>query len=115
MSRHRIVLVLVAALLLCAGAVAMADTRLGTPGSDSLEGTAGPDQLYGEDGDDMLSGLQANDYLEGGPGNDRADGRADDLVIARHGRRSRGRGRAARTWSTRAPARTRCSASRGTT
>ena len=76
MCRYPTALVLVAALLLGAGAVAVADTRVGTAGPDALEGTAGPDQLYGEDGDDLLDGLQANDYLEAGPGNDRVERRA---------------------------------------
>jgi hypothetical protein len=34
------------------GAVAVADTLIGTVAGDHLVGTPAPDQIYGEDGDD---------------------------------------------------------------
>ena len=59
-----------AAFLALFGAVALADTLIGTDAADTIPGTPRPDQLYGEAGDDRILAGRGNDYVEGGPGKD---------------------------------------------
>jgi len=56
--------------LLVASGVALAVTRIGTDGPDTLRGTNGADNLLGLGGNDNLSGLGGRDNLLGGPGKD---------------------------------------------
>jgi Ca2+-binding RTX toxin-like protein len=75
-----IVIAVVAALVLAAGASAAAlDVIRGTDGPDNLNGTGGADLIYGRggndvirghDGGDVIYGGQGNDVVRGGPGND---------------------------------------------
>jgi Ca2+-binding RTX toxin-like protein len=53
--------------VLVASGVALAVTRIGTDGPDTLRGTNGADQLVGEGGNDILLALAGNDTLLGGP------------------------------------------------
>lgn len=65
---RRVVLVLAAmalALLLASG-VALAVTKIGTDGPDTLRGTNGDDNLSGRSGNDVLYALGGRDYLLGG-------------------------------------------------
>ena len=72
-----------AGLLVAAGTVALAVTKVGTSGGDVIAGTDKPDAMWGEDGNDQLIGKGGNDYLESGPGSDKLDGGAgNDLAIA---------------------------------
>jgi Ca2+-binding RTX toxin-like protein len=69
---RRVVLVLAAmalALLLASG-VALAVTKIGTDGPDTLTGTNGNDNLLGKGGNDILFSLAGRDNLLGGPGKD---------------------------------------------
>ena len=60
--------------VLAASEVALAVTRIGTDGPDTLRGTNGADQLVGEGGNDILLALAGNDTLLGGPGKDVVNG-----------------------------------------
>jgi Ca2+-binding RTX toxin-like protein len=53
-----------------AGGVALAVTKIGTNGPDTLRGTNGDDNLVGRGGDDDLFGLGGSDNLLGGQGRD---------------------------------------------
>jgi hypothetical protein len=69
---RRVTLVLAAttlALLLSSG-VALAVTKIGTNGPDTLRGTNGADNLLGKGGNDVLFGLGGKDNLLGGEGKD---------------------------------------------
>jgi hypothetical protein len=69
--RRTIVLVATMALtLMVASGVALAVTRIGTDGSDTLKGTRGSDQLLGKGGSDRINGQAGTDTLLGGPGGD---------------------------------------------
>jgi len=56
--------------LLVASGVALAVTKIGTNGPDTLKGTNGDDNLIGKGGNDILFALAGNDNLLGGPGKD---------------------------------------------
>ena len=69
--RRTIVLVATMALtLLVASGVALAVTKIGTNGPDTLRGTNGADNLIGKGGNDKLYALRGRDNLLGGPGKD---------------------------------------------
>src|SRR5215204_2086041 len=71
MMRRTILMVATMTLtLLVASGVALAVTRIGTDGPDTLRGTNGADNLLGLGGNDNLSGLGGRDNLLGGPGKD---------------------------------------------
>ncbi len=72
MLRRRLSVVLAAiplALLLTSG-VALAVTKIGTNGPDTLWGTNADDNLLGKGGNDILYALAGDDNLLGGPGKD---------------------------------------------
>jgi len=56
--------------LLVASGVALAVTKIGTNGPDTLKGTNGADNLLGLGGNDILFALASRDNLLGGPGKD---------------------------------------------
>ena len=56
--------------LLVASGVALAVTKIGTNGPDTLIGTKGSDELFGRGGTDWIEGRGGNDVISGGPGND---------------------------------------------
>jgi Ca2+-binding RTX toxin-like protein len=60
--------------LLMASGVALAVTKIGTNGPDTLSGTNGSDTLFGKGGNDTLFSRAGNDTLLGGPGKDRLVG-----------------------------------------
>ena len=60
--------------LVLASGVALAVTRIGTDGPDTLRGTNGADQLVGKAGNDILLALAGNDTLLGGDGKDIVNG-----------------------------------------
>lgn len=60
--------------LVLASGVALAVTRIGTEGPDTLRGTNGDDQLVGKGGNDTLLALAGNDTLLGGAGKDVVNG-----------------------------------------
>ena len=60
--------------LLVASGVALAVTKVGTNGSDTLSGTNGSDTLLGNGGNDTLFSRAGIDTLLGGPGKDRLVG-----------------------------------------
>ena len=66
-KRAILVMATVALTLLAASGVALAVTRIGTDGPDTLRGTNGADQLVGKGGNDILLALAGNDTLLGGP------------------------------------------------
>jgi hypothetical protein len=71
MMRRTILMVTTVALtLLVASGVALAVTKIGTDGPDTLRGTNGDDNLIGKGGNDDLYALDGRDTLVGGPGKD---------------------------------------------
>jgi Ca2+-binding RTX toxin-like protein len=56
--------------LLVASGVALAVTKIGTDGPDTLKGTNGADNLIGKGGNDDLFAMRGNDSLLGGSGRD---------------------------------------------
>jgi Ca2+-binding RTX toxin-like protein len=70
MRRVILLLAVMAATLVVASGVAMAVTKIGTNGPDTLRGTNGADNLIGKGGDDMLHSLNGRDTLLGGSGKD---------------------------------------------
>jgi len=70
MRRAILLLTMMAATLVVAGGVALAVTRIGTDGPDTLRGTNGADNLLGQGGNDILFALAGKDNLLGGPGKD---------------------------------------------
>ena len=56
--------------LLAASGVALAVTKIGTNGPDTLRGTNKADNLIGLGGDDRIFGLAGKDNMLGGPGKD---------------------------------------------
>ena len=74
MRRTIVLLATMALSLLVAGGVALAVTRIGTEGPDTLRGTNGADTLIGKGGNDILLALAGNDTLLGGPGKDIVNG-----------------------------------------
>jgi Ca2+-binding RTX toxin-like protein len=70
MRRVILLLTVMAATLVVASGVALAVTKIGTNGPDTLRGTNGDDNLLGKGGNDIILGLAGNDDLLGGPGKD---------------------------------------------
>jgi Ca2+-binding RTX toxin-like protein len=71
MTKRAILLVATMTLtLLVASGVALAVTKIGTNGPDTLRGTNGDDILVGRSGNDELFSLAGEDTLLGGPGKD---------------------------------------------
>src|SRR5215203_162795 len=70
MRRTIVLLATMALTLLVASGVALAVTKIGGPGPDTLRGTNGADNLLGEGGNDALYGLGGSDNLLGGEGKD---------------------------------------------
>ena len=70
MRRVALVLAAMALALLLASGVALAVTKIGTDGPDTLRGTNGDDNLIGKGGDDVLLPLNGRDTLLGGSGKD---------------------------------------------
>ena len=69
--RRAILLVVATALItLIASGVALAVTRIGTDGPDTLRGTNGADNLLGKGGNDTLFSLRGKVNLLGGSGKD---------------------------------------------
>ena len=74
MRRPMLLLATMALALLVASGVALALTRIGTDGPDTLRGTKGDDNLIGKGGKDILLSLAGDDTLLGGPGKDVVNG-----------------------------------------
>ena len=70
MRRTVLLLTVMAACLVMAGGVALAVTKIGTDGPDTLQGTNEHDTLIGKGGDDVLLALAGKDTLLGGDGKD---------------------------------------------
>ena len=70
MRRTMLLLTTVALTLLVASGVALAVTRIGTDGPDTLRGTNGADNLLGKGGGDRIFSLAGQDNLLGGTGRD---------------------------------------------
>ena len=70
MKRILLVLATIVAAVLMVGGVALAATKIGTDGPDTLMGTKGSDALSGRGGTDWIDGRAGNDVIRGGPGND---------------------------------------------
>src|ERR671920_49473 len=73
MRRTTVLLTTMALTLLVASGVALAVTKIGTNGPDTLRGTNGNDNLIGKGGNDRLFSLNGRDTLLGGPGKDWVD------------------------------------------
>jgi len=76
------------ATLVVASGVALAVTKIGTEGLDTLRGTNEADNLLGKGGSDTLFGLSGTDNLLGGTGKDLvfggyrdSTGRGDDILV----------------------------------
>jgi len=82
MRRTVVLLATMALTLLVASGVALAVTRIGTDGPDTLMGTKGSDQLLGKGGSDRINGRGGNDVISGGPGNDEFSGPRPDGILA---------------------------------
>ncbi len=74
MRRAILLLAVMTATLVVASGVALALTKIGTNGPDTLRGTNGDDNLLGKGGNDRLFGLGGRDNLLGGPGKDIVSG-----------------------------------------
>src|SRR5919106_6609565 len=74
MRRPMLLLATMALTLLVASGGALALTRIGTDGPDTLRGTKGDDNLIGKGGNDILLSLAGDDTLLGGPGKDVVNG-----------------------------------------
>jgi hypothetical protein len=70
MRRVILLLAVMAATLVVASGVALAVTKIGTNGPDTLRGTNGDDNLIGKGGDDVLHSLNGRDTMLGGSGKD---------------------------------------------
>ena len=70
MRRTILLLATMTLTLLVASGVALAVTKIGTNGPDTLSGTNGDDILVGRSGNDELFSLAGEDTLLGGPGKD---------------------------------------------
>ena len=84
MRRTVLLLATMALTLLVASGVALAVTKIGTDGPDTLRGTNGADNLVGKGGSDDLFGLGGGDNLLGGEGRDALIG-GNERVILRGG------------------------------
>lgn len=70
MRRVILLLTAIALSLLVASGVALAVTKIGTDGPDTLMGTKGSDELLGKGSSDWIEGRAGRDVILGGPGND---------------------------------------------
>ena len=70
MRRTMLLLATMALTLLVASGVALAVTKIGGPGPNTLRGTNGADNLLGRGGNDALFGLGGSDNLLGEEGKD---------------------------------------------
>jgi Ca2+-binding RTX toxin-like protein len=70
MRRTIVLLATMALTLLAASGVALAVTKIGGPGPDTLRGTNGADNLLGNGANDVLYALAGRDTLLGGEGKD---------------------------------------------
>jgi Ca2+-binding RTX toxin-like protein len=70
MRRTIVLLATMALTVLVASGVALAVTKIGTDGPDTLRGTNGDDNLTGKGGNDRLYALNGRDTLVGGAGKD---------------------------------------------
>jgi Ca2+-binding RTX toxin-like protein len=70
MRRTIVLLATMALTVLVASGVALAVTKIGGPGPDTLRGTNGADNLLGNGGNDVLYALGGRDTLLGGEGKD---------------------------------------------
>ena len=70
MRRIILLLTAMAVTLVLASGLALAVTKIGTNGPDTLRGTNGDDNLIGKGGDDVLHSLNGRDTLLGGSGKD---------------------------------------------
>jgi Ca2+-binding RTX toxin-like protein len=70
MRRAILLVAMMSLTLLVASGVALAVTKIGTNGPDTLSGTNGADHLIGKGGNDQLYALGGRDNLLGGPGKD---------------------------------------------
>jgi hypothetical protein len=70
MRRTILLLATMVLTLLVASGVALAVTKIGTNGPDTLRGTNGDDNLLGKGGNDEFLSLNGRDNLLGGPGRD---------------------------------------------
>jgi Ca2+-binding RTX toxin-like protein len=70
MRRAVLMVATMALTLLVASGVALAVTKIGTNGPDTLRGTNGADNLLGKGANDRLFSLAGRDTLLGGPGKD---------------------------------------------
>jgi hypothetical protein len=70
MRRVILLLTVMAATLVLASGVALAVTKIGGPGPNTLRGTNGADHLLGNGGNDVLFALGGTDNLLGGEGKD---------------------------------------------
>ena len=70
MRRTIVLLATMALTMLVASGVALAVTKIGTNGPDTLRGTNGDDILFGKGANDRLFSLAGRDNLLGGPGKD---------------------------------------------
>ena len=73
MRRVILLLTVMATTLVLASGVALALTKIGTNGPDTLTGTNGNDNLLGKGANDRLFALNGRDTLLGGPGKDWVD------------------------------------------
>src|SRR3712207_4790242 len=71
-ERRRAILLftMMAVTLVVTSGVALAVTKIGSNGPDTLRGTNGDDNLFGKGGNDTLFGLNGKDNLVGGTGKD---------------------------------------------
>jgi hypothetical protein len=74
MRRTIVLLATISLTLLVASGVALAVTKIGTNGPDTLRGTNRADQLVGKGGNDKLLALAGNDTVLGGTGKDKVNG-----------------------------------------
>jgi hypothetical protein len=70
MRRTILLMATMALTLLVASGVALAVTKIGGPGPNTLRGTSGADNLLGKGGNDLLYALAGKDNLLGGEGKD---------------------------------------------
>jgi Ca2+-binding RTX toxin-like protein len=70
MRRFIVLLTKMAVTLVVTSGVALAVTKIGTNGPDTLRGTNRADNLLGRDGNDILYGLAGKDNMLGGSGKD---------------------------------------------
>jgi Ca2+-binding RTX toxin-like protein len=82
MRRTILLLATLSLTVLLASGVALAVTRIGTDGPDTLRGTNRADNLLGLGGNDDLFALAGNDNLQGGPGRDNVLGGSEFFTYA---------------------------------